>query len=39
LKAGLITLMNNGATGYQNVGAIQPFTWTADIQGTIAEDE
>lgn len=35
LKAGLITLINNGATGYQNVGIIQPFTWTADIQGTI----
>ena len=37
LKAKLITLINNGAVGYQNVGAMQPFTWTADIQGTIVE--
>lgn len=37
LKVEIITLINNAATGYQNAGAIQPFAWTADIQGTIAE--
>ena len=35
LKNAGITLANNGATGYQYVGAIKPFTWVADIQGTI----
>lgn len=35
LKAGVLTLINNGAVAYQNTGALQPFTWTADIQGTI----
>ncbi|SEP27465.1 two-partner secretion domain-containing protein [Propionispora vibrioides] len=35
-KAGVLTLINNGAVAYQNTGALQPFTWTADIQGMIA---
>lgn len=35
-KAGVLTLINNGAVAYQNTGALQPFTWTADIRGTIA---
>lgn len=30
-------VMNNGAVIYQIIGALQPFNWTASIQGRIQE--
>ena len=28
-------IMNNGATLYQEIGALQPFNWTASISGHV----
>lgn len=28
-------IMNNGAVLYQEIGALQPFTWTASISGHV----
>lgn len=31
----IIDVINNGAAGYQEIGAIQAFDWSANLDGTI----
>ena len=30
-----VDFINNGAYGYQELGALQPFEWSANLDGTI----
>ena len=35
IRSMLVDFINNGAYGYQELGALQPFEWSANLDGTI----